>query len=81
MKKIRVILDTKTQLDTFVRLCEQQEYQVFLTDGTHEYRVSAKSTLGCIMAKMEWSEIYCEYDEQYGDTLEHALHQSGLTNY
>ena len=81
MKIIRVNLDTRSQLETFVKLCEKQDFDVFLTDGSKEFRVSAKSTLGCILAQIEWNEIYCEYDEKYGNGLEQELAHSKLLLY
>lgn len=78
MKKIRILLDTLTQLQTFVGICSKQPYSVFITDGTKEFRVSAKSTLGCIMAQMEWEEVYCEYAEEHGDELERLLEKENL---
>ena len=81
MKRIKINLDTRSQLETFVKLCEEQEYDVFLSDGSKEFRVSAKSTLGCILAQIEWNEIYCEYDAKYGNDLEHKLAQAKLIAY
>lgn len=81
MKRIKVNLDTRSELETFVKLCETQDYDVFLSDGSNEFRVSAKSTLGCILAQIEWDDIYCEYDEKYGDDLEHKLSHEKLTSY
>ena len=81
LKRIKVNLDTRSQLETFVKLCEKQNFDVFLTDGSKEFRVSAKSTLGCILAQIEWNEIYCEYDAQYGNALEQDLAHNKLVLY
>jgi hypothetical protein len=81
MKKVRVNLDTMKRLNTFVKICETQNYLVYLTDGSKQFRVSAKSTLGCILAQIEWEEIYCEYEAQYGNTLERLLAQNDLVIY
>ena len=79
MKKIRIVLDTKSQLDNFMKICTKQNFDSYLTDGTNQFRVNAKSILGCIIAKMQWNEVYCEYDEKlYGNQLEHLLHQNKL---
>ena len=81
MRKIRVNLDTKTQLTTFIRLCESQNYPVFLTDGSKQFRVNAKSMLGCIMAQVEWETVFCEYEMQYGGELESLLRTHDLIVY
>lgn len=81
MKKIRVNLDTRTQLSTFIELCNKQNYPVFLTDGSKQFRVNAKSMLGCIMAQVEWETVYCEYESQYGNELESALRTNNLILY
>ena len=81
MRKIRVNLDTKTQLNTFIHLCGKQEFPVFLTDGTHQFRVNAKSMLGCIMAQVEWESVFCEYEDQYGGELESLLRTHNLILY
>ena len=52
---------------------------VYLSDGSREFRVSAKSTLGCILAKVEWKDIYCEYDGDDAFLLENKLRTSNLT--
>lgn len=80
MKK-RIVLDTKTQLDTFVSICERFDKPVYLTDGTNEFRVSAKSTLGCILARTEWASIYCEYSGEASEEmrLERELRSHHLT--
>lgn len=78
MIRIKIVLDTKTQLNDFVTICGEIENPVYLSDGNNEYRVSAKSTLGCIMAKMEWDDIYCEYSEEDASTLENKLRVANL---
>lgn len=81
MKRIKVNLDTRNALMTFVHLCEKQNFPVFLTDGKNEFRVSAKSTLGCILAQVEWEEVFCEYNSEHGNEFERLLAKNQLTVY
>ena len=77
--RIKIVLDTKTQLNKFVSICGEMPEPVYLSDGSREYRVSAKSTLGCILAKMEWKDIFCEYDGEDKQVLESKLRNADLT--
>ena len=77
--RIKVILDTRSQLQEFISICEKMSGPVYLSDGSREFRVSAKSTLGCILAKAEWKDIYCEYDGDDAFLLENKLRTSNLT--
>lgn len=76
--RTRIILDTQSQLMKFVHLCEKCEGQVYLCDGSNEFRVNAKSMLGCILARTEWEHIWCEYNGEdkekfYGELLMNGL--------
>ena len=56
--KVKVRLDTLSDIKGFVRAVSRVEgAEVHLTDGNN-LTVSAKSILGA-MYTMEWSEIYC----------------------
>ena len=77
--RTKVILDTRSQLQEFISICEKMASPGYLSDGSREFRVSAKSTLGCILAKVEWKDIYCEYDGDDAFLLENKLRTSNLT--
>jgi hypothetical protein len=57
--KLRIALDTMTDVENFVKAVSQVDAPVYLNDGVHQ-QVCATSLLGAILAKMEWSEIYCQ---------------------
>lgn len=59
MIKTRIYLETNSDVVKFVSVCENFPFDVFLEDKNGVYRVSAKSTLGVILAKAEWEETYC----------------------
>ena len=56
--KLRIALDTMTDVENFVKTVSQLDTAVYLTDGIHQ-QICATSILGAILAKMEWAEIYC----------------------
>ena len=56
--KLKITLDTMTDVKTFVDVVSRVDVPVFLSDGARQ-QVCAKSQLGVILAKMEWDEIYC----------------------
>lgn len=55
--KVKVRLDTISDIKGFVNAVNGISGEVHLTDGNN-LTVSAKSILG-VMYTMEWSEIYC----------------------
>lgn len=59
--KVKVRLDTISDIKGFVNAVNGITEQVHLTDGNN-LTVSAKSILGA-MYTMEWSEIYCTCDK------------------
>lgn len=59
--KVKVRLDTISDIKGFVNAVNGIAEQVHLTDGNN-LTVSAKSILGA-MYTMEWSEIYCTCDK------------------
>ena len=81
MTKVRVVLDTQTQLNDFVKLCGSYPFPIYLSDGTNDFRVSAKSTLGCILSKALWKTPYCMFEKPEGCDLEQKLRQLNLTEY
>ncbi len=60
--KVRIELDTMTDVTEFVSAVTSVPHQVYLSDGKHQ-QICAKSQLGAVLAKMEWDEIYCLSDE------------------
>ncbi len=58
--KVKVRLDTLSDIKGFVNALSDVAEQVHLTDGNN-LTVSAKSILGA-MYTMEWNEIYCTCD-------------------
>ena len=56
--KVKINLDKFSTILQFVKICEEIDAPVYLTDGNH-YRVSAKSLIGA-MATVEWDELWCE---------------------
>ena len=59
--KVKVRLDTISDIKGFVNAVNGIAEQVHLTDGNN-LTVSAKSILGA-MYTIEWSEIYCTCDK------------------
>lgn len=59
--KVKVRLDTLSDLKGFVNAVTPIADEVHLTDGNN-LTVSAKSILGA-MYTMEWSEVYCTCDK------------------
>lgn len=60
--RIKINLDTMTDINDFVKAMVSYGGNVFLTDKDRNFIVSAKSMLGAVYS-MEWSEIWCEADE------------------
>ena len=56
MNKIRVVLDTKTDVREFVNIANTIEEDVFLEDGTH-FRADAKSMMGVMYGKFEFENL------------------------
>ena len=57
MNKIRVIIDTQSDVREFVNIASTIEEEVFLEDGTH-FRADAKSLMGVMYGKVEFKELY-----------------------
>ena len=60
--RVKIHLDTMTQINAFVRDMTRCGANVFLTDKERNFIVSAKSMLGAVYS-MEWDEVWCEADE------------------
>lgn len=57
MNKIKVILDTQTDVTEFVTLANSIEEPVYLEDGTG-FRANAKSLVGVMYGKFEFKELW-----------------------
>ncbi len=66
--KVRIELNTMTDVTDFVSIVSTCPGQVFLSDDKHQ-QICAKSQLGAILAKMEWEEIYCVSDDDISGKL------------
>lgn len=60
--RIKIRLDTMSEINAFVGAMTKANANVFLTDKNRNYIVSAKSMLGAVYS-MEWDEVWCESDE------------------
>lgn len=57
MNKIRVIIDTQSDVTEFVTLANTIEEDVFLEDRTH-FRADAKSLMGVMYGRFEFKELW-----------------------
>ena len=60
--RIKINLDTMSDINAFVSAMTKTNANVFLTDSERNFIVSAKSMLGAVYS-MEWDEVWCESDE------------------
>ncbi len=60
--RIKIHLDTMSDINAFVAAMTKTGANVFLTDKDRNFIVSAKSMLGAVYS-MEWEEVWCESDE------------------
>ena len=60
--RIKIRLDTMSEINAFVCAMTKPGANVFLTDKDRNFIVSAKSMLGAVYS-MEWEEVWCESDE------------------
>lgn len=58
----KIELVTLTDVKNFVAAATSIDADIYLVDRNHRYRINAKSTLGCLLAQAEWSEIWVESD-------------------
>lgn len=66
--KVRIELNTMTDVTNFVSVVSAQPGQVYLSDGKRQ-QICAKSQLGAILAKMEWEEIYCVSEDDISGSI------------
>ena len=62
MMRVKINLDTMTDINDFVKIMAGYDGNVYLTDKDRAFVVSAKSMLGAIYS-MEWGEVWCESDK------------------
>ncbi len=65
--RIKVVVDTQTQMAEFVNIATKIKEEVNLEDN-HGHRVNAKSLLGCLYS-LEFDEIFVtsDYDQLSND--------------
>lgn len=56
----RVDLETLTDVKNFCAAAAQVDGEVYLVDGKHKYKVSAKSIIGTMLAFTEWDSTWVE---------------------
>lgn len=61
MHKWKIRLDTLTDANDFLFIASQIPEEVYIRSGKH-LCTSAKSALGCHMARVEWHNLICECD-------------------
>ena len=61
MHKIKIRLETYSDVHEFVNIASQIDSNIKLIDG-QDYCINAKSILGSLAA-LEWNELYCVSDE------------------
>ncbi len=57
MHKMKVVLDTTSDIIAFVDIATNIDQPVYLEDGTG-FRVNAKSLMGVMYGKVEFKELY-----------------------
>lgn len=69
--RTRIELETMTDINEFCAAISKVNADVFLVDNTQKFKVNAKSIIGLMLAKIEWSDgIYCECDEDIYTIIE-----------
>ena len=58
--KVKIQLETMSDVQKFVGIASQQKHSVFITDG-NGLKVSGKSLLGALYA-LEFDALWCESD-------------------
>ena len=59
MFRWKIRLDTMKDTNDFLFITNQIEEEVYIRSGQH-LCTSAKSALGCHMARIEWNNLICE---------------------
>lgn len=70
MGKLKVNLDTYSQIQKFVNIINANNIKATLSTGDGEYRVNARSLLGAL-ATMDWSsDVWVESEEDIYSQIE-----------
>ena len=70
--KARIRLDTYTDCNRFISKVNSVDVPVYFTNGK-DYKISAKSMLGAMLATAEWDEIYCECERDIFSVISEFL--------
>lgn len=62
MYKWKIRLDTLSDTNEFLFVVSQVPEEVYIRSGKH-LCTSAKSALGCHMARLEWNNLVCECEK------------------
>lgn len=65
--KAKIELVTLTDVKEFCKIMNGLPYEVHLLDKQHDFKVNAKSIIGCLLSQAEWSETWIESE---GDCYE-----------
>lgn len=70
--KNRIRLDTLTDVKNFCNIVDKidADADVYLIDGTTQFKVNAKSMLGCLLSQAEWAETYVMCDKDIYTAIE-----------
>ncbi len=69
MGKIRIQLDTLTDVQKFTAAMSTVTGEVYLIDGNHKFKVNGKSILATLLAQAEWQETWVQSDEDIYEKL------------
>jgi hypothetical protein len=61
--KNKIRLDTLTDVRVFCNVVDKIDADVYLIDGSTQFKVNAKSMLGCLLSQAEWAETYVMSDK------------------
>lgn len=69
--RTRIELETLSDVQNFCKAVSQVDVDVYLVDSVHRFKVSAKSTIGALLAQAEWGDgIFVECDLDIYSTIE-----------
>lgn len=63
MGKVKIQLDTLTDVQNFCAAMGTVEGEVYLIDSEHKFKVNGKSILAALLAQAEWRETWVQSDE------------------
>ena len=64
MSKVKITLNTKTDIVDFVNAFGNDDYTI--VDGTGRYTVAARSLIGVMYAWSEWDDMYLVNEKEDG---------------